>query len=269
MGRQLDNAMLVDSHCHLTDEKYREDRWEVLSRAIRAGVEKVVTISSDVADVRKVEELLSEASGREGVPRIWGTAGVHPHEAAAAGRDDLEQIRRVALQNPGVVAIGETGLDLFYENSPRKSQEALFRGHLELADSVDLPVIVHSRDADALTLQILREWRDRVRGVLHCFTGGRDLLQGALEMGWMVSFTGIITFKRFRGGDLIRSIPRDRLMVETDGPYLAPEPHRGRRNEPAYVVRVAEALAEIRGEDLQEVQGYTTTNAVRFFGLGD
>lgn len=259
--------MLIDSHCHLTDEQYREDRREVLARAFAAGVGGVVTVCSDADDTLRVESLLSGGAQEEGLPRVWGTAGIHPHQAAAAGEGDLDRIRAAAQAGPGIVAVGETGLDFHYDFSPRDLQESLFRAHLEIAHALDLPVVVHSRAADDHTGRILEEWSGRVRGVLHCFTGGANLLKTALREGWMISFTGIITFKRYDGQELVRSIPRDRLMVETDGPYLAPVPFRGRRNEPAHVVRVAEALAATRGEDLEEVRGYTTENAVRFFGL--
>jgi TatD DNase family protein len=262
------NPMLIDSHCHLTDRQYDGDRREVLARARRAGVEKVVSVCSDAADLQRVEALVDDGTEPEVLPQLWGTAGVHPHEAKDAGDADLDRIRAAAGRNPRIVAIGETGLDFFYDHSPREIQERLFRGHLEAAEALDLPVVVHSRDADEMTIRILREWSGRVRGVLHCFTGGGELLRTALELGWMISFTGIITFNKYQDQDLVRSVPRGRLMVETDGPYLAPTPHRGHRNEPAYVVRVAEVLAAIRGEDPEEVQVYTTENAIRFFGLG-
>ncbi|MGW8264944.1 MAG: TatD family hydrolase [Longimicrobiales bacterium] len=261
--------MLIDSHCHLTDDRYEDDLWEVLARALEAGVERIVTVCSDATDTLRIGGLLDEAEGRRGVPRVWGTAGIHPHEAQEAGPGDLDTVRGVLEGDRRFVAIGETGLDFYYDHSPREIQESLFRHHLELASALDLPVVVHSRQADALTGRILQEWAGRVRGVLHCFTGGADLLQRALELGWMISFTGIITFSKYGSQELVRSVPRDRLMVETDGPYLAPTPHRGRRNEPAYVARVAAELAAIRGEDPQKVQGYTTENAIRFFGLGE
>jgi TatD DNase family protein len=261
--------MLIDSHCHLTDDRYREDRWEVLGRALEAGVGRIVTVCSHAADTQRIQRLLDEAEGREGIPSLAGTAGIHPHDAEGAKPGDLETIRRVAEGDARIVAVWETGLDFHYDHSPRELQESLFRDHLELADALGLPVVVHSREADGLTGRILREWAGRVRGVLHCFTGGAELLQTALGLGWMVSFTGIITFKKYDGGDLVRSIPRDQLMVETDGPYLAPVPFRGRRNEPSYVARVAEELGAIRGEDPEVVRGYTTENAVRFFSLGD
>jgi TatD DNase family protein len=259
--------MLVDSHCHLTDDRYQDDRWEVLTRAHSAGVIGVVTICSDAQDTDRILKLLDEGQGRKGVPALWGTAGIHPHEADKASDGDMELIGELAANQPRIVAIGETGLDFFYDLSARATQEALFRVHLALAASLDLPLVVHSRNADALTAELLREWGGKVRGVLHCFTGGEELLQAALEVGWMVSFTGIISFKKYEGVELLKKVPRDRLMVETDGPYLAPIPHRGKRNEPAFVARVAEMMAAIRGEDLEELQGYTTENARQFFGL--
>jgi len=259
--------MLIDSHCHLTDDQYEDDRKEVLRRAREAGVGGVLTVCSDLDDVEAVVRLLDEASGWADLPVLRGTAGIHPHEARDAGEGDLARLQEVARDQDGIVAVGETGLDFFYDNAPRKKQEELFRSHLEAARELDLPVVVHSRSADDLTARILREVGTEVRGVLHCFTGGEDLLETALAVGWMVSFTGIITFKTYRDEALVRRVPRDRLMVETDGPYLAPVPHRGRRNEPAWVARVAERVAALREEPLQEVHDYTTRNARDFFGL--
>jgi TatD DNase family protein len=227
----------------------------------------VVSISSDAQDTGRILSLLREVEGREGVPKLWGTSGIHPHEAEKARPGEMETVARVARDEGGVVAVGETGLDFFYDHSPRGVQEGLFREHLALASELGLPVVVHSRNADDLTGELLKEWGGRVQGVLHCFTGGEALLRQALHVGWMISFTGMVTFKKYAGGELLKSIPQDRLMVETDGPYLAPVPHRGKRNEPSFVPRVAEAMATIRGEDLEEVQGYTTDNAMRFFGL--
>jgi TatD DNase family protein len=261
--------MLVDSHCHLTDDQYEDDRRDVLRRAREAGVGRVLSVCSDATDLERVGELLAASREWPEAPDVWGTAGVHPHEAAEARDGDMDRVRRLAANDPRIVAVGETGLDFFYDNSPRKTQEELFRGHLETARDLGLPVVVHSRSADDLTSAILREWGDAVEGVLHCFTGGDDLLRTALAAGWMISFTGLVTFKSYDGGELVRRVPRERLMVETDGPYLAPVPHRGKRNEPAFVARVAEAVAEIRGESLGEVEEYTTENAVRFFRMGE
>ncbi|NNM03623.1 MAG: TatD family hydrolase [Gemmatimonadetes bacterium] len=259
--------MLVDSHCHLTDDRFDADRADVLLRAKGAGVEGILSIASDRDDAKRVADLVTEGSRREEWPSLWGTAGIHPHEAEAAREGDLDAIRQHLVSEPGLVAVGETGLDFFYDHSPRERQEELFRGHLSMARDLDLPVVTHSRSADELTGRILEEWGPEVRGVLHCFTGGPELLETAVKVGWMVSFTGIITFKKYDGAELVRSVPRDRLMVETDAPYLAPVPQRGRRNEPAFVGRVAECLAEMRGEALEEVLEYSYRNACRFFGL--
>jgi TatD DNase family protein len=271
--------MLVDSHCHLTDQRFHGDREEVLRRAREAGVGRILVVASDRADAEAVASLLDRADARaappltdrgEGngeAPRLWGTAGIHPHEAGSARDGDLDAIRELIRTHPRVVAVGETGLDFHYDHSPREIQETLFRDHMALGEELGLPVVVHSRSADEATARVLREWGTRVRGVLHCYTGGRDLLDVALGLGWMVSFTGVITFKKYDAQELVRAVPRERLMVETDAPYLAPTPHRGRRNEPAYVTRVAEELAAIRDEDLGEVVRYTTENAVRFFRL--
>lgn len=266
--------MLIDSHCHLTDEKFDGDRGEVLRRARGVGVEGILAVASDRRDAQRVLGLLGspgEAGRAQGdgepAPSIWGTAGIHPHEARDAGPGDLDAIRDLISSHRRMVAVGETGLDFYYDNSPRDLQESLFRDHLALAEELDLPVVVHSRSADALTRTILRERGARVRGVLHCFTGGRELLETALAVGWWISFTGIITFKKYRDQELVRAVPGDRLMVETDAPYLAPVPHRGRRNEPAFVASVAESLAAIRNEEPKAVQEYTFENTRRFFGL--
>jgi TatD DNase family protein len=259
--------MLVDSHCHLTDERFDGDREDVLLRAPGAGVERILVVASDRADAEAVASLLDRVEGMEGAPGLWGTAGIHPHEAGSARDGDLDVIRELIRAHPRVVAVGETGLDFHYDHSPRGVQEALFRDHMALGEELGLPVVVHSRSADEATAGILLEWGTRVRGVLHCYTGGRELLEVALGLGWMISFTGVITFKKYDAQELVRAIPADRLMVETDAPYLAPVPHRGRRNEPAFVCRVAEELAAIRGEDLEVVMGYTTRNAMRFFNL--
>jgi TatD DNase family protein len=272
--------MLIDSHCHLTDPQFQDDRHDVLTRAGQVGVKRILAVASDRADAQRVVDLVdgraewpvpgdaeSQRSDEVLFPRLWGTAGIHPHEAQGARPGDLDGIRELIRSHRRIVAVGETGLDFFYDNSPRDLQEALFREHLALAEELGLPVVVHSRSSDDTMGGILREWGSRVTGVLHCFTGGPDLLHIALEVGWMVSFTGLITFKKYDGQELVRAVPRDRLMVETDAPYLAPVPHRGRRNEPAFVAQVAQGLAALREEDPEDVRRYTSENAIRFFGL--
>jgi len=251
---------LFDSHCHLTDAAFRDDREAVLLRAREAGVTRLVTIASDVADARAA---LALARAHEGV---WCTAGVHPHEAGAADPDALERVRELAAE-PEVVALGETGLDYHYDHSPRDVQRRLFDAHLALGAETGLPVVVHAREADADVAAALRGAPPGVRGVLHCFTGGEAAFAEAMARRWWVSFSGIATFRSFSVVGLLREVPADRLMVETDAPYLAPVPHRGRRNEPAYVREVVEGVAAHLGETPGSVAARTTANALRFYGL--
>lgn len=250
--------MLFDSHCHLTDAAFDEDRDDVLARARAAGVTGLVTIASHPDDV---DAALGLARAHEGV---WCTAGVHPHEASRGDAGALERVREL-LADPHVVAIGECGLDFHYEHAPRDVQARVFRAQIELAAETGLPLVVHSRDADDATLAVLRDLPAGVRGVLHCFTGGDALLEAALDVGWWVSFSGIVTFRRFDAAHRVRAVPDDRLLVETDAPYLAPVPHRGRRNEPAFVAATVEAVARMRGRAAADVADLTRANARRFY----
>ena len=251
-----------DSHCHLTDAAFRDDREAVFRRASDAGVSRVVTIASNVADA---EAALSLAAARTG---LWCTAGVHPHEAGSAARGDMDRVRALAVENGEVVAIGETGLDYYYDHAPRAVQRGLFAEHLALGAELSLPVIVHARGADDDVAAALQEMPSGTRGVLHCFTGGEKAFGEAMDADWYVSFSGIASFKSFQLVDLLREVSDDRLLIETDSPYLAPVPKRGRRNEPANVVHVAEAVAGHLGWDLSEVARRTTENARRFYGVG-
>lgn len=250
-----------DSHCHVTATAFRDDREAVLHRAAAAGVTRLVTIASDVADARAALNLARASEG------LWCTAGVHPHEAAEAGVSDLQRVRELAVENAEVVAIGETGLDFHYDHSPRAVQTELFEGHLALGAETGLPVVVHAREADAEIARVLRDMPSGTVGVLHCFTGGELAFAEAMAAGWYVSFSGIASFKSFGAADLLRAVPEDRLLVETDSPYLAPIPHRGRRNEPAYVVEVVEAVARHLGREPNDVARATTENACRFYGV--
>lgn len=251
---------LIDSHAHLTAERLRPEVDEILSRARAAGVEGVISIATDVEDSEAAIALASERSG------VYATAGIHPHAAGDAEADAVARIRSLA-RDPHVVAIGETGLDYYYDNAPRGVQRDLFAAHLRLGAELALPVIVHARDADDDVSALLQEYGPETRGVLHCFAGGGQLLETALEVGWYVSFSGLITFKSYSDVDLLCAVPRDRLLVETDSPYLAPVPHRGKRNEPAFVAHVARRAAELRGEDPQELAMATFTNTCRFYHL--
>jgi TatD DNase family protein len=249
---------LFDSHLHLTDAAFAETRDETIARAREAGVVGMVSVASNPADARAAIDL---AKSQEG---IWATAGLHPHEAHDYSPDQLSSLRTLA-GDPGVVAIGETGLDYYYDNSPRAEQEASFEAQLVLAAETGLPVVVHSRAADAETIRFLRAFEGRVLGVLHCFSGGPALLEAGLEAGWYVSFSGIVTFKKFEEQDLVRRVPADRLLIETDSPYLAPVPMRGKRNEPSLVRHTCSAVAAIRDEEPEEVARLTLENACRFY----
>lgn len=252
---------MFDTHCHLTDERFGEDLSDTLERAWAAGLSGIVTVASDAADAAAALAIAALDA------RIRCTAGVHPHNATAAGAGDMSRVRDL-LPEPDVVAIGETGLDFHYDNSPRDSQCRLFEQHLQLAADSALPVVVHSRSADAETAAMIRA-ADSVRGVLHCFTGGAALFDAAMEADWFISFAGLITFRNFDNQDLLRAVPAQRLLFETDSPYLAPVPHRGRRNEPAYVVETCRTAAALRGEDEAGLATRTAANARGFYGLAD
>ena len=251
---------MIDAHAHLTDEKFHDDVDEVIARAAAAGVEVVVTIATDLADSREAAALA------ERQPSIFASAGIHPHAAAQASAAQLSEVQELAL-HPRVVAVGETGLDYHYDFSPRDVQIDLFRRQLALGIETGLPVVVHAREADEDVAALIREAGTACRGVLHCFAGGRPLLEAALDLGWYISFAGTITFKRYEDADLLRAVPLDRLLVETDSPYLAPVPMRGRRNEPAHVVHVAARAAELRGEDPARLAEVTAANARAFYSL--
>jgi TatD DNase family protein len=249
---------MFDSHCHLTDERFADDLPDVLARAWAAGITGLVTIASNVDDARA--GLRIARSDR----RIRCTAGIHPHEAAHVQPGDYDAITALSTEAE-VVGIGETGLDFHYDNSPRDVQRAVFDRHLDIAATTGLPVVVHSRSADDDTAAMIVD--AGVRGVLHCFAGGASLFDAALAADWYISFAGMVTFRTFDNADLVRATPADRLLLETDSPYLAPVPHRGRRNEPAHVVETCRAVARLRGDDAVRLAATVTTNAHRFYGL--
>jgi TatD DNase family protein len=253
--------MLVDSHCHLDFPDFASEIDAVLGRARAAGVGRIVTISTRV---KKHAQVLAIA---EKYPDVFCSIGTHPHNAAEEPDIDAAMLVR-ASTHPKIVAIGEAGLDYHYDNSPRDAQAASFRQHIAAARETKLPLVIHSRDCDADMAEILREesGKGAFPAILHCFTGGRDLAFTAIELGHYVSFTGILTFKR---SDDLRAIaaalPADRILVETDSPYLAPLPYRGKRNEPAYVVETAKVLGDVRGVTADEIARQTTENFFRLF----
>ncbi|MBF0285595.1 MAG: YchF/TatD family DNA exonuclease [Magnetococcales bacterium] len=252
--------MLADSHCHLDFPDFGEDLSAVLQRAREAGVAWIHTIGTRLEQAPYLSRLCAEHSGLR-----W-SIGIHPHEAAQAPDASVEAIL-AAASLPGVVGVGETGLDFHYDFSPREQQEAVFRHHIRAAFARGLPLIIHTREAEEATMRILEEEQGwRCGGVIHCFTGSPELAHWAVAQGFHLSFSGVITFKNAEPlRRLAAEIPLDRLLVETDSPYLAPIPKRGKRNEPAFVVHVAQALAEARGTTLEEVAQATTANFLRLF----
>jgi TatD DNase family protein len=253
---------LIDSHAHLADERILPDVDGVVERARAAGLAGIVSIATDAEDAR------TNLGLAERFDDVWCTAGIHPHAASTASDEAFAVVRELAAR-PKVVALGETGLDYHYDFSPRDVQRAAFARHLELARETGLPVIVHAREADDDLRALLREAGRGTVGVLHSFSSGRALLEEALAMGWYASFSGMITFKKFDGPDFVRMVPADRIMVETDTPYLAPVPNRGKTNEPAFVVHTARRAAEIRGEDPDAFAALTLENTRRFYGKMD
>jgi len=258
----------LDSHCHITSEKFDSDRAEVMQRAREAGVERLIVIGSGYG-IAGNAVALALASEHEGV---HAAVGVHPHEANELD-DEARGRLREWLAHPEVVALGECGLDYHYMNSPCDIQRSVLAEQLALAREFDLPVTIHVRgdepDAYAELLEIwMSESGGELEGVLHCYTGTLEFARQALDAGFLVSFSGILTFKRSDAlRDVARALPLDRLMVETDAPFLAPQSRRGRRNEPAYVGLVGETLAEIHRRPVAEVARITSENARRFFRL--
>lgn len=251
-----------DSHAHLADPQFAGDADEAVSRARTAGARGLVCIGESVAAAERARAVAARHPGF-----VWFTAGVHPHDAP--GFDparDLDALR--ALLAAGAVAVGECGLDYHYGAAHRDAQRGAFRAQLALAAELRRPVVVHTREAEADSRTAIDEARAMgVAGVLHCFTGSAELAEHALDSGWYISFSGVITFKRWTDDALLRLVPDDRLLIESDAPYLAPVPHRGRRNEPAWCVRTLAHLAAVRAADPATLGEVVTANARRFFRL--
>jgi TatD DNase family protein len=253
--------MLVDSHCHLDFPDFADDLDGIVARAEAAGIARMVTISTRV---RRIETLLAITAR---FPNVYCSVGTHPHQADE--EDGISSGELVALtQKPKVVALGEAGLDYFYEHGSREAQARGFRTHIAAARATGLPLVIHTREADEDCGRILDEEMEKgaFRAVLHCYTGGRDLAMKAVAHGLYIGFTGILTFKKSQAlRDLAAELPADRILVETDAPYLAPGIFRGKRNEPSYVVETAKVLADTRGVSFDEISRQTTENFFRLF----
>lgn len=250
--------MLIDTHCHLGSEQFAGDRDQVLERCWANGVRHVVVIGeSPVAAVRAIELAAAE-------PRLSATAGVHPHDAAT-WTPAVEQWLTATLRDERVVAAGEMGLDYHYDHSPRGVQQDVFERQLTLATAAGKPAVIHAREADRDIVAVLAN-HPKATVILHSFSSGPELLRAALEGGHYVSFSGMVTFKNWGQDNAVRAVPADRILVETDAPYLAPVPMRGKRNEPAYVRHTAERIAAVRGVSADELIATTGVNAERVFG---
>lgn len=252
--------MLIDSHCHLNYPELA-DTAGVIARAKEAGVGLMQTISTQRSDFAQVKALA------DAHPEIYCSIGIHPHEAEP--HEDITEAELLAEANhPRVIGIGETGLDYYYEHSPKKAQQELFKRHIRVGRALDLPVIIHSREADEDTVAMLQEAyaEGPFRILIHCFSSSQYLAEEAVKLGGYISASGIITFKKSQGlRDSFKSVPLERLLVETDSPYLAPEPHRGKPCEPAYTIHTARKLAEVKSVSVEEMIAATTNNFFTLF----
>lgn len=252
--------MITDTHSHLFWQDFDGDREAVVARARDAGVERMIVVGTDLETSRRCFELA------DGAPGLYATAGIHPHDADGVPEEALVELRSLC-ERDDCVAVGETGLDNFKEYSPRVEQRRLFRWHLELARELDKPVIIHCRDAHADTVDLLREVPG-VRGVMHCYSMGPEELPPYLEAGLHISFSGVVTYPRNDANRAAAAaVPEDRLLVETDCPFLAPQSRRGKRNEPALVVETLQRVAELRGVEPERLAERTSANAAALFGL--
>ncbi|HYL59971.1 MAG TPA: TatD family hydrolase [Candidatus Acidoferrales bacterium] len=257
-------TQVIDTHCHLADAKFRGEVDAVIERAAQVGVAQIISVGA----IGPIENDRVTVEIAERHANVFAAVGVHPHDAADCDPARLDALRELAKSRK-VVAIGESGLDFHYMHSPREAQEASLRAHLALAAQLNLPIVIHCRDAEQRLVEIVRETGiPRRGGVIHCFTGDADAAREFIALGFCISFSGIVTFKnsaQIRGAAPI--VPDDRVMVETDAPYLAPEPYRGKRNEPAYVQRTLATLASLRNVDAEVLGAQILANAARVFGL--
>jgi TatD DNase family protein len=256
--------MLIDSHAHIQGPEFSGDAGEVIDRASKAGVEKIIVVGG-AGDLSSNDAAIALAESYAG---LYATVGMHPHDAKEVNEETFERLAALA-QRPQVVAIGESGLDYYYNHSPRQVQSEIFCRFIHIAQESRLPLVVHVRDAYREATEIIkREGQGKLRGVIHCFTGDYSAARSLLDLGLYLSFTGILTFKNADPlREVARRLPLDRILLETDSPYLAPVPHRGKRNEPAFVRFVAETLAQVKGLPFEEVAQATSHNTRELFAI--
>ena len=253
--------MLFDTHAHMDDRAFDEDRSQLLSSLPGSGLALVMNPGCSLESSRNAVALAGQ------YPWLYAAVGSHPDVADEVNPDVIAQYRALCRENPKVKAIGEIGLDYHYEDIPREIQQSAFRQQMALAAELDLPVIVHERDAHADGMQIVSEF-PRVTGVFHCYSGSLEMAKWLIDRGWYIGFTGVLTFKNAKKAiEVAANIPLERLVLETDCPYMAPEPFRGKRNHPGYLYRMAQRLAEIRGMDVEEIQSITTENGKRLYRM--
>ena len=256
--------MLIDSHAHIQGKEYAGEQDAVIVRAHAAGVEKIIVVGG-AGDMSSNLEAITLA---DSFANVFATVGMHPHDAKDVGADELRELRELT-SHPNVIAVGETGLDYYYNHSPHDVQRRVFTHFIHMARETDLPIVVHERDAAREAAELLRsEGAGALRGVIHCFTGDYGAARDYLDLGFYLSFTGIITFKNAEPlREIVRRVPLERTLVETDSPYLTPVPHRGQRNEPAYVRFVAETIATLKGLSLEEIGRVTSDNVQTLFRI--
>ena len=252
---------MIDSHAHLDEERFDEDRDEFIKSLKENAISYVINPSSDMETSRRVVELSNKYEN------IFAAVGIHPHDAEGFKEEDLDELRQLS-KDERVVAIGEIGLDYYYDNSPRDIQKEVFRKQLELSHELDLPVIIHTRDAMGDTYDILKEFEGRVRGVMHCYTGSIEMAEKFMKLGFYISIAGPVTFKNaVNVREMAKKIPLERLLIETDSPYLAPVPNRGKRNDPTNVRYVADMLANLKEIQIDKIIEHSRENTVELFSL--
>src|SRR5687768_8566386 len=256
--------MLIDSHAHIQGKEYADEIEAVIARAGEAGIGKIIVVGG-AGEMSSNHDAVALADSYE---NVYATVGMHPHDAKDVGPEELRSLRDLTV-DPKVIAVGETGLDYYYNHSPHDVQRRVFAEFIQLARDTGLPLVVHERDAAKDAVQLLRsEGKGDLRGVLHCFTGNYQAACAYLDLGFYLSFTGIITFKNAEPlREVVQKVPLERMLVETDSPFLTPAPHRGKRNEPAYVRFVAGTIAEIKGITLEKVAQVTTKNVQNLFKI--